>query len=398
MLIVQGVLLFFWSYWLFISLFGFGKAKENTPHKPKKRFAIIIPAHNEEVVIEQLLRNLCGLNYPDELYNVYLVADNSTDRTASIGRKIRGITVLEHTSPPGEPRGKPYAIKYALDNLSREYDAVVIFDADNLVSTNYLREMNNMLCEGHRLIQCYLDSKNPNDNWITLAYSTAYYYMNRSWQLAKSRLKLGNAIGGTGFCVEMKLLNEIGWTARSLTEDLEFTMQALLAGVPASWAHHARVYDEKPTDFKISVVQRLRWNRGHWDVCFRYAPKLFWRFLTKLDIRALDGFLYLVNPGKVVVGTGVSALLLYDRLTVNHYHYLVPIWLWLVFMAVSYFNVVYATVKDSESRISLGKSLLSFITFNYTYMPLFVWALLTWRNKTWKRTEHTRAIEMDVSA
>lgn len=398
MFALQVILAFFWLYWLFIGLFGFGKAKETKKHAPKKSFAILVPAHNEEDVVEHLLRNLISLDYPSELYDIYLIADNCTDRTALIGR-LPNVIVLEHTSLPGERKGKPYAIKYALDNLNKRYDAVTVFDADNLVTRNYLKEMNNLLCEGHQLVQCYLDSKNPNDNWQTLAYATAYYYMNRSWQLAKSRLGLGNAIGGTGFTMSSELLDKIGWTARSLTEDLEFTMQALLSGVSATWAHHARVYDEKPTNFKVSVVQRLRWNRGHWDVCIRYAPRLLWRFLTKFDIRSLDGFLYLVNPGKVVLGVGVSAFLLYDRFTVNHYHYLIPIWAWLVFMAVSYFHVIYATVVDSNQRIRLGKALLSFILFNYTYTPLFVWGLITFRNKTWKRTKHTRAIsEIEISA
>ena len=262
---IQLFLLFFWGYWFLISLFGFGNAKKLPYKKPEKRFLILIPAHNEEKVIGSLVENLTHLDYPNELYDICVIADNCTDKTAQISKEF-GAMVIEHTSPPNEPKGKPYGIRYALDVLNREieekYDAIAFFDADNLSSLNYLQEMNKHLLKGERLIQCYLDSKNPDDNWITLSYATSYYYMNRSWQLAKYRLGLGNAIGGTGFCVEKNLLKEIGWSAKSLTEDLEFTMQCLLRGEKASWSHHARIYDEKPEGFIASCIQRLRWALG----------------------------------------------------------------------------------------------------------------------------------------
>ncbi|PEF39593.1 glycosyl transferase family 2, partial [Bacillus wiedmannii] len=180
-------------------MFGFGKPKVLPSHPPHKRFLLLVAAHNEEAVIEPLVTNLLHLDYPKELYDVFVIADNCTDRTAEITRSAGG-GVIEHTSLPHEPRGKPYGIRYAFEqfgeSLTETYDAVAIFDADNLVSLNYLQEMNRHLCSGERLIQCYLDSKNPNDNWMTLSYATSYYYMNRSWQLAKYRLGLGNAIGG----------------------------------------------------------------------------------------------------------------------------------------------------------------------------------------------------------
>lgn len=398
MYFMQAVLLLFWSYWLLIGMFGFGKASRLKEKVPQKRFVLLLPAHNEATVIGNLIDNLLQLDYPRDLYDIVLIADNSNDETAEIGRK-KGIIVLEHESPPGEPKGKPYAIKYALDHLGDsltwDYDALAIFDSDNLVSANYLKEMNNHLLKGERLIQCYLDSKNHNDNWITNAYSMAYFYMNRSWQLAKYRLKLGNAIGGTGFCVDTKLMKEVGWTARSLTEDLEFTMQCLLQGVAATWAHHARVYDEKPTGLKVSMVQRLRWARGHWDVCVRYAPKLIWRFIRKGDFRSFDGFLYLVNPGKAVISSCVSGIMLLNSIFgADLVDYLLPIWVWFIMIAFNLFYLMYCIEEDAEDNVKVRvvKSIVSIVVFNLTYIPLFIWGFITQRNKTWKRTEHTRDI------
>lgn len=399
---VQFILLFYWAYWLFISFFGFGKPKKQQAHAPKKRFLIMVPAHNEEVVIGQLVDNLKNLDYPDELYEVCVIADNCTDKTAEISRSL-GAVVVEHTSAPGEPKGKPFGIKYAVDQygdrLEKDFDGIAFFDADNLVSLNYLREMNNHLMNGDRLIQCYLDSKNPNDNWVTLSYATSYYYMNRSWQLAKSKIGLPNAIGGTGFCVDTKLFNEVGWTARSLTEDLEFTMQCILVGESAKWCHNARVYDEKPEGFIASCVQRLRWARGHWDVCIKYGPKLLFRFIRKGDIAAFDGALYLFNPGKIILGTMTGAILYFSLFAnLNWFTTLIPWQVWLACLVYQLFYIGLSFILDSKTKINVVKGFLSLIIFNASYVPLFFWSLLTMKDKTWVRTDHSKSIALsDIS-
>ena len=396
--ILQYALLGWFGYWFFISLFGFGKARKLRDRAPQKRFVLMIPAHNEETVIGDIVNNLNQMKYPRELYDICVIADNSNDRTVEISREL-GAIVLEHTSKPGEAKGKPYAIKYALETLDMsKYDAVCIFDADNLVSVNYLQEMNNHLSAGEKLIQCYLDSKNPNDNVIATGYAASYYFMNRSWQLAKYRIGLGNAIGGTGFCVDTQLLNEVGWTARSLTEDLEFTMQCLLKGQKATWCHHARVYDEKPTSFKASCVQRLRWARGHWDVCFKYTLPLLKRAIMKRDLRAFDGMMYLLNPGKIVIGSMTSITLYAAYFT--DWEIVRPVLPMSVWIALIIFNVVYvaATLRDSRQQIDGMKAILSLLFVNYSYVPLFMWSAVTSGKRVWVRTEHKRNASIEDMA
>lgn len=395
---LQYFLLFFWTYWLCISVFGFGKPKRQKEHEPKKRMLIMVAAHNEEEVIGQLVENLGQLDYPKDLYEVCVIADNCDDKTAEIARN-GGAFVLEHTYAPGEPKGKPYAIKYAVDyygdRLTKDFDGISFFDADNLVSANFLKEMNNHLLNGDKLIQCYLDSKNPNDNWVSLSYAASYYYMNRSWQLAKSRIGLGNAIGGTGFCVDTTLFTEVGWTAKSLTEDLEFTMQCLLRGVSAKWCHFAKVYDEKPTSFKASVVQRLRWSRGHWDVCFKYTGKLLWRTITKFDIKSFDGALYLINPGKILLNALIAIVVLLDMfLPASWFVRVFPIQVWIGMIIFQLAYIAYCNAADAGKKVNAVKSFLSIILLNITYIPLFLWSLLTFKNKSWNPTKHTRGMNM----
>lgn len=398
---ISLLLLILFAYWFVIGLFGFGEPKPLPSHKLTKRFLLLVPAHNEEAVIEPLVNNLLNLDYPKELYDVLVIADNCNDNTANIVRNA-GANAIEHTSLPGELKGKPYAILYALEQLGEDlvqkYDAVSIFDADNLVSKNYLIEMNKHLHEGHKLIQCYLDSKNPNDNLISLGYATAYYYMNRSWQLGKARLGLGNAVGGTGFTVDTKLLKEIGWSARSLTEDLEFTMQCLLHGEKAYWSHEAKIYDEKPVSFKASCIQRLRWARGHWDVCFKYSFQLLKRAIIKRDFAALDGFLYLINPGKIVVGTMLDIIMLSIALSVIFFNgtyvltVYVPLYVFIVFLLFQGIYIFYSIKKDTNVKVNFFKAIWALFLTNVTYIPLFAWALITYKRKEWNPTVHSRNI------
>ncbi|WP_243290535.1 glycosyltransferase family 2 protein [Bacillus sp. FJAT-47783] len=396
----QWLLIFFWVYWIVLSMFGFGKPKLLKSSNPKKRFLILVPAHNEEAVIGDLVENLLNLDYPNRLYDVYVIADNCSDDTAKITQTLR-VGVIEHTSPPGEPRGKPYAIRYALqkfgDDLVNKYDGVAIFDADNLVASNYLKEMNNHFIKGDKIIQCYLDSKNANDNWVSLSYSTSFVFANRFMQLAKTRLGLSNLIGGTGFCVDTKLLNEIGWNAQSLTEDLEFTIQSIIRGVPVNWCHTTRVFDEKPTSFVASCVQRLRWSRGHWDVTFRYSHKLLKKVFLKGDIKSFDAFLFLINPGKMVLASFTSLLVFVDFVTnQQRLESVIPWQTWIVLILYYFIFISYPLIVDIGQR-KIGKIIKSCISLwllHYSNVPLYFWGLITVKNNSWNPTKHSRKMSL----
>jgi len=393
---LQVGLFVLWMYYLTISIFGLGKPPKIPRREPTKRFLILCPAHNEEAVIGYLVDNLInGMVYPRDLYTVCVIADNCTDNTAAIARNM-GATVLENTTPPGGDKGKPFAIKAALDvlgdRLTEYYDAIAVFDADNLVDANYLQRMNNHLMCGERVIQCYLDSKNPTDNHITLGYAASYFFVNRSWQLAKYRLGLPNAIGGTGFCIDTKVIEQIGWTAKSLVEDLEFTMQCIIAGIQVTWCHTTRVYDEKPECFKASCIQRLRWCRGHWDVAFRYGPKLLWRGISKLDFRPLDAILYLAMPLFMLFLPLLWALVFIGFALGQFIFPLFPLWFMVLFVAITVTYVFYICSIDSRVKYSKLRMFLSILFLNLSYIPLSLWGMVTCRNKVWVRTEHTKGV------
>lgn len=273
---------------LIVGLFGFKKqTKDYEPHEPQMRFLVLIPAHNEAEVISGIIENMQEMDYPKELYDYYVLADNCTDQTAEISREM-GAKVLEfHKERPDEPTGKSIVLQKAfnaLEGYQEQYDAVFFFDADNLVDHTMFREVNSQFLDSDdrtEVIQCYLGCKNKK-GLVAYFYYLTYTISNRFLQYSRYRIGLNCGIGGTGFALKTRYLYKRGgWTVESLTEDTELQFAATLEGRRVLWNNHVRVYDEKPTKLSASLRQRIRWAQGHWFVAFRNTVPLFKSFFTR---------------------------------------------------------------------------------------------------------------------
>jgi len=281
----------------------------------------------------------------------------------------------------------------------QKYDAICLFDADNVVSSNFLLEMNSKLKKGYRSIQGYLDTKNPNDSWVTASYATAYWSMNRMWQLARYNKGLSNALGGTGVCLEYNLLKEYGWGATCLTEDLEFTMKLLLNGIKTSWAHEAKVYDEKPVYFSQTWRQRTRWLSGHWDVCFRYAIPLLKKGIRERKWYPVDGAIYLLQPIMIMmmlvnfVLAGI-AYLFPQPIFASPIANLAPNWFWWGFGILGYCYPMLGLVLEGAPR-SAYFYYITYPFYGFTWFPVTVWGLMQRKNQgEWAHTQHHRGISI----
>lgn len=284
------------GYSFFLGLFGLYRKKETKDYRANKTYAMIVAAHNEEIVIGKLIESMQKQNYPKELYDIYVIADNCTDKTAEIARKY-GVTVCERNVD--DKRGKGYALEWMfakLFKMDKKYDAICIFDADNLVHEDFLKEINSKMNQGYEVVQGYIDSKNPYDSWISSAYSIAFWSQNRLFQLARHNLGLSSQIGGTGFAISTSVLRDLGWGATCLTEDLEFTCKLVLNDGKVGWAHDAKIYDEKPLKLKASWIQRRRWMQGFTDVASRYFFKLLKKSIKERKFYVFDAAIYVLQP------------------------------------------------------------------------------------------------------
>ena len=334
-------------YYLFIALFGFYKKKDTKTFEHQKKFAMLVAAHNEEVVIENLVESLKHLDYPKELYDIFVIADNCTDNTAKIARAA-GANVFERFNK--EKRGKGFALEWMFDKIFKmdtHYDGIAVFDADNLVDKNFLKEMNNKMCEGFKVVQGYIDSKNPQDSWITESYAIAFTSANRMLQLAKSNIGLSAQIGGTGFVIDTATLKKLGWGATCLTEDLEFSCKLILNGEKVGLAHDAIIYDEKPLTLKAS------WNQGFADVATRYGMKLLKKSIKDRSLVAFDCTLYVMQPF-VTLATGLAGLLTFvqiravDGLGIFVISYLFNATVWQLFCVFQFLLTPFALLFDKK--------------------------------------------------
>ena len=276
------------------------------PTAPLRRYAVLIAARNERAVIGQLIDSLRAQNYPPELLDIYVAADNCTDDTAAQAR-LHGARVYERFDLSRV--GKGYALDFLLRSVERErgpvYAGYFVFDADNVLDPDFVREMNQSLQGDIGVVTSYRNSKNYGDNWISAGY--ALWFLRDSRYLNQARMRLGGccAVAGTGFLISARALRRCGgWHYFLLTEDTEFTVDSLLRGVRIGYCPRAVLYDEQPTDFSQSWRQRKRWCRGYLQVFRRYGGRLLRGIFSK---NALSCFDMTMSTMPAAVLTGLSA-------------------------------------------------------------------------------------------
>ena len=206
----------FWAYQLIVSICSLIKFKDKPIIEDKEhRFMAIIPAHNEAAVVANLVESLKNQDYVKDLYDIYVIADNCTDNTAEVARKA-GAIVYERFDD--EKKTKGFALNWFLAQKIEEdapYDALCVFDADNIADKNFLKAMNKKLCQGENVVQGYRDIKNPSDNWITAGYAIFYWTMNRFYHLARYNIGLSPLLNGTGFMVRFDIIKPTGWDTKT---------------------------------------------------------------------------------------------------------------------------------------------------------------------------------------
>lgn len=397
-------------YQTVVSLHGFWNQKKLPQAKNFRRFAVLVPAHNEEAVLSPLLDSLAEQNYPKNCCRVYVSCDNCTDGTAALARS-KGAVALERFD--NEHNGKTWNVRWALTQIPLgDYDALAMFDADNLAERNFLAAMNDYM-ELHPdagAIQGVLDVKNPDDNWLTRSYAIAYWFTNRFWQLARSLWGLSCTLGGTGLVIRTATLEKIGWNLRSLTEDLEMSTRLILSGSRVHWNDAAVIYDEKPQDMRISVRQRTRWMQGHYWVLWHYGRQTLKSFFATGRLQYLDLLLYLLAPPKACIGivvmlagmvfTLVNNMVLYPSADIPQTAADWALFFGTPVISIMGFCLLCAVAGPSfhERKLTLryAKYTLSSFWFGLTWIPiLFRAAFLAKDQGRWVKTEHTRGISLD---
>lgn len=387
----------FWVYNIGISVCSLIKFKEKPLLVDKEhKFMALIPAHNEERVVANLVESLKKQNYPADKLDIYVIADNCTDKTAEVAREA-GAIVYERNDP--EHKTKGYAMQWFFNKKieeNAEYDAVCVFDADNIVDSEFIINMNKKLCQGEEVVQGYRDIKNPSDTWVTAGYALFYWTMHRFYHLARYNIGLSPLLNGTGFMVKYDLIKQDGWNTKTLTEDIEFSLINISKGRALGWATDAKVYDEQPLGFKQSWTQRTRWSVGHIQ-CFKYYVKDLAKSVVKTrKIMTFDGLLYLMGMPILIITFALLAvnlaIYLGDGMTLtgliwNYAKYIVATFL------LPPLTGILTLILDKRPVKPMIKGILCYPAFMGSWILINIKALIK-PNTTWEKIDHVRDIKM----
>ncbi|MCA1826854.1 MAG: glycosyltransferase family 2 protein [Myxococcales bacterium] len=336
------------------------------------RFDVVVPAHDEESGIARTVRSLLAVDYPSVLRRVIVVADNCTDATAARASEA-GATVLVRSDP--ERRGKGYALAFAFDRC--DADAVVVIDADTVVSPNLLRAFAARLQAGALAVQSASAVSNRDDSWRTRLMSLALALFNGVRSLGRDRLGLSCGLRGNGMCLSMAMLRTHPPRAFSLVEDLEYGIALGRAGVRVHFAPEAFVASEMVP--KGSVAQRRRWEGGRARLARQLALPLLRDAIRTRSAMLLDLALDLLVPPlsklALAIAIGLSLSLALGA----------PLWPWLLCAALL------------AVHVARGWQLSGVRLRDLACVPAYVfWKLFAVRRappQEWQRTERKVAVE-----
>ncbi len=391
------IFLLCYLYQIIYLIIAYVKKPKPLPDAEPHRFAVLIAARNESAVIHNLLETLKAQDYPGKYYDIFLVADNCTDDTADIARS-HGAIVYERFND--KEKGKGYAIDYLIKAIWRDYgeiyDAFIIFDADNLVNSNYLTEMNKTFSLGYDVVTSYRNASNYGASWRTAGQGMYFLRDSRVLNLARMRIGCNTFVAGTGFLFSRKIAKEYGgWPFHCLTEDGEFTMHNAVHGIRCGYCNSAMFYDEQAVNFKDSWNQQLRWCKGGLQIFRKYLPQLIKGIFSKKCLSCFDMTMcltpaYILSMTAVIVNT-VSFIVL-TALGNDPLQLLISMgWM----LAVAYLGLVLFSFSVTVSewkylRGSRGRKILYIFTF-----PLYLFTLIPaafvalFKKVEWKEIRHS---------
>ncbi len=362
------------------------------PRKHQPSIAVLVPARDESAVIEDLLKDLQKQTVKLNMRDVYVIVETADDPTVEICRKYQASVILRQNL---SKQRKGYALDEAVRQiLSRKhYDLYFIFDADNLLTPNYIETMLESYYQGYQIVTGYRNSKNANDNIIAAVSSLTFSMINVMSNQKRIKYDANVIFSGTGCFIDGELVDEWkGWPFHSLTEDYEMSLYATLHAIPTFYNEDAVFYDEQPTRYRQTVAQRVRWIKGYFSVRRKYIPLMRARkrgknygSMVREEIGVRAAIWMIVGVISLLLGAAIR-LFYVEKVGID-----ITVLVGLVVLVYLVLMLI-AIVMIRREKLKLKPAVkLGAILFNpiylVTYIPCAIKALLT-KNVTWKKIEH----------
>ena len=231
-------------------------------------FLILYPAYNEDRVIIHAVTQFLLQDYPKDHYTLTVISDHMQPETNEILKKLP-ITLL---TPTFEKSSKAKAMQYAITQVQGDFDNVVILDADNVVRSEFLSQLN-ILCTVYDAIQCHRCAKNANND-VAVLDEASEEINNTIFRKAHNRLGLSSALIGSGMCFSYKLFKENVFKLSTAGEDREMEALLLHQEVFIKYAPDIHVFDEKVSSQDNFQRQRMRWMTAQIQSLLSNIPKI----------------------------------------------------------------------------------------------------------------------------
>jgi cellulose synthase/poly-beta-1,6-N-acetylglucosamine synthase-like glycosyltransferase len=254
------------------------------------RFLVLVPAHNEEVVIGRCLGAIEADRRPGD--GVLLVADRCTDRTAEVARSL-GAMVLERgqTDEPGRAAARQAGLEHA---RRLDWDAVVMLDADSIVEPGFFAACERALASGAPAVQARSESARGR-TLATEASLAAFTLQGVTIPRGRDRLRLSVRLRGTGMAIRRDVALAHRFRAPA-SEDLFFTLDLLLDGVRCRHVEGARLRSEGAGTWGAFGGQKVRYEAGRMAAARDYMPRLLRRAIRHRDPACLEAAWFLATP------------------------------------------------------------------------------------------------------
>ncbi len=382
--ILQG----FTFYFTFIIILGFLFKRKIKDTDKKLKYAVLVPARNEEECIHNIIKSIQNQDYDSNLIDLYVLVNNCTDNTEQEARRL-GVNVI---LSPSSAKNKGMVINSALTELlPKDYDAFIVFDADNIANKNFVTEFNKAFGNGAQVVKSRIFAQDSTSSMIASLYDIFFCFANQF--LNKSRFNLGITakIIGTGFGVTADYFREIGgYRTKTITEDVEFFAIHASKGVNAVFVRDAITYDEQPSDFKTTLIQRKRWMSGSMQVFQdRLLEIIKGFFKRKSCINSFDTFMQL---GFTYLQAFIPFLFFINLISLNGE----SLFDFLFVVFYTYFTIGFGGLCALilEKRFKFHKNTIMAVFFYpfflLTFIPLQTIALFS-KTKVWKEIHHNGA-------
>lgn len=368
------------------------KKNTNYPQKEKNghNYAILIPARNESLVIEKLLISIENQTKKIKPEDVYVIVETKKDKTVSIVEKHK-MTIVYRKNLNKKRKG--FALDDAIKEIlksNKKYDAYFIFDADNILDKNYIKEMTKSFDEGYDIGIGYRNTKNSK-NLVSAASALTFSMINTIGNKRKSKYTNNLIISGTGYYIKGTIIESWkGFPFNSLTEDYELSLYSILNNLTTTYNDSAIYYDEQPEIFDVTITQRSRWVKGYFDARKNYIHKIR-KSISKKDKNYASKITALIGVNPLITLIIGILLLLIDSIT-SFKNFIISLLIIFILIYITLMIFTYIIIKKEENKLDIKVSKILLIFYNPFYLLSYIYCLyiaITKKDLGWQEIKHT---------